>query len=327
MNQHMRKEQIRSLRAALIGLLALTAIVVAALHINELPLIGTSGTTYQAAFTDAGGLKAGDPVEVSGIRSGQVTDITIGHAQVIVDFTLDTSIRLGDRTRAAIKIGTLLGAKFLDIEPSGAGRLGSDALIPLSRTTPAYDIVAAFSTLTTTTQKIDKQALAQAMDTIAGTFAHSPQAVHDTLRGLAAFSQTIASRNQEISELLHHARVATDLLAHRRGDIVTLMRATTQFLAEIQARRSAVVRLLDTTSALFAQLRALIQENQATLNPALSEVRTVLSTLAARQADLRLIVRNMNVFVRVFTNTVGSGPWFDSVIPNLPSHASIGGGR
>lgn len=317
----------RSLRAAVIGILIVAGIVIAALHVDQLPLIGRSGSTYQAAFTDAGGLKAGDPVEVSGIPSGQVTGISIGRAQIIVHFTLDSSIRLGSRTRAAIKIGTLLGAKFLDVEPSGPGRLASDALIPLRRTTPAYDIVAAFSTLTTTTEKIDRQAVAQAMDTIATTFANSPHAVHDSLRGLAAFSQTIASRNQQIADLLHHARVTTGLLAERRGDIVALMRASTQFLAEIQARRAAVVRLLDDTSALFAQLRALIAENQAALTPALGEVHTVLTTLASHQAELRTIVRNMDLFVRLFTNTLGSGPWFDSVIPNLPTHASLGGGR
>lgn len=314
----------RSSLAALVGSLVIVLIVAATLHINQLPLIGGGGAGYRAAFADAGGLKVGDPVEVSGVRSGQVTGLRIDQADVIVTFTLKGGVRLGDRTRAAIEIGSLLGSKFLDVEPAGTGSVAAGGLIPLDRTIPAYDLVQAFSTLTTTAEKIDKNQVAKALDTIATTFQNSPQDVHDSLRGLAAFSNTIASRSDEVAALLHRARIVSGLLANRRGDLVTLMQATTQILTELDQRRQALAQLLSTTSTLFDQLRQLVNDNQATLAPALGQVNQVLSTLAARQTELRSIVKNMDIYVRLFTNTLGNGPWFDSVIPNLPTRAVVG---
>ena len=57
-----------------IGLAVLVGLVVAAFHVDDLPLIG-GGTTYQAAFRDASGLEAGNEVRVAGVKVGKVDSI------------------------------------------------------------------------------------------------------------------------------------------------------------------------------------------------------------------------------------------------------------
>ena len=62
---------------------------------------------------------------------GRVSSIQLEGTKVRVEFTVDDGIELGDRTEAAIKTETVLGAKMLELTPRGDGRL-SDT-IPLER--------------------------------------------------------------------------------------------------------------------------------------------------------------------------------------------------
>lgn len=314
------------LRVGVLGLLGLVLVVLAVFRVDDLPFLG-GRATYTAVFADASGLKEGDPVEISGIEVGSVSSIGIAKTQVEVAFRIDDGVRLGQDSRAAVKVGSLLGSKYLEIVPAGTGRLPDDGVIPLGRTTPAYDIVEAFAELTETTEEIDKEAVASALDTISETFRGSTGDTRGVVRGLADLSATVADRDQEVRELLSRARRTTTELAGRRSDIDTLLRSTNLLLGELDARRDAIRGLLTTTTALSQQLRGLVSDNQATLTPALRDLQVVVASLEQRQDDLRATLTNMEIFSRVFTNTVGSGPWFDAIIPNLPTRISLGGNR
>ena len=56
------------------------------------------GKEYAAHFAEAGGLAAGNPVEVSGARVGQVSGVALDGAQVLVTFKIDGHIHVGDRS-------------------------------------------------------------------------------------------------------------------------------------------------------------------------------------------------------------------------------------
>ena len=53
---------------------------------------------------------------------GRVSDVHLEGTKVLVDFTVDNGVELGDRTEAAIKTETVLGSKMLEVTPRGDGR-------------------------------------------------------------------------------------------------------------------------------------------------------------------------------------------------------------
>jgi len=108
---------------------------------------------YRAEFVDATGVVKGDDVRIAGVKVGKVTSVDLENAHVRVNFTVNRSTELGSTTSAAVRIKTILGQKFLSLDPAGKANL--DKEIPLSRTTPAYDVVDAFSDLATTEEKIN----------------------------------------------------------------------------------------------------------------------------------------------------------------------------
>ena len=84
------------------------------------------------------------------------------------------------------------------------------------------------------------------------------------------------------------------------------------------ARRAAVHRLLVSTSRLSNELTLLVKQSRADLKPALTNLEGVVNVLLKNQTNLDESLRLMAPFYRVFANTLGYGPWFDTWISNLP---------
>lgn len=308
---------------ATVGIVGCALVLALALRAGDMSLFRPAKTTYAAEFSDAGGLRAGDPVEVAGVVVGTVQEIDVDADHVLVEFDVDADIALGDRTLAGVKVGSLLGKKYLDITPEGGGRLESGATIPRARTTPAYDVVAAFEDLTDVAAKVDTEQLATSLDVLADTFRNSGPQVRTALRGLSRFSKVIASRDRQFAELLEHADTTAGVLDARRTDVVELVKASNLLLGELQQRKAAVRALLLHTTALAAELRGLVADNQKTLNPALRRLESVTRLLSSHQRDLRAIIRNSRNYISTFNNVIGSGPWFDVVIPRLPNSVRV----
>lgn len=308
---------------ATIGLVGSAVVLALAFRAGDVPFLNPAQASYSAEFTDAGGLRAGDPVEVAGVVVGTVESIEIESDHVVVEFAMDAEVELGAETRSAVQVGSLLGQKYLNIIPLGEGELDAGATIPLDRTTEAYDVVEAFEDLTDVTARIDTEQLATSLDTIADTFRNSGPQVRSALRGLSRFSRVIATRDRELEELLGHADATAAVLDARRGDVVDLIRASNLLLGELQRRKTAVHELLVDTTALANELRGVVRDNQEALTPALRHLERVTRMLASHQRDLRAVVRNSHNYIATFNNVVGSGPWFDVVIPRLPNSVDV----
>ncbi|MGW1494442.1 MCE family protein [Streptomyces sp. NPDC002402] len=312
-----------------VGVTTLALLALAAFNADSLPLIG-DGETYSAAFSEAGGLKSGDEVRIAGVKVGKVDEVDLDGDHVKVTFRVKGEPEFGTRTGAAIRVKTILGAKYLALQPKGSGQLRPGSEIPVNRTTPAYDVVAAFSDLTTTTEKVDTARLAKALGTISTTFEDSPAEVRASIKGLSKISRTVASRDQSLRELLDHANGVTGVLKDRSDEFAVLVKDGDKLFKEIAARRAAIHSLLKSSAALGVQLSGLVQDNRKQIGPALKGLGSVVAMLERNQASLDRSIKLLAPYVRVFTNTLGNGRWFDSYIQNMvatPVVPRTGGSR
>src|SRR3954466_4014098 len=91
-----------------VGTLILIVLVIAVFSYDKIPCIkGTSD--YSAYFSEAGGIKPGSDVRVSGLGVGRVSSIHLDGTKVLVDFHIRHGIDLGDRTGAPTKSESDLG--------------------------------------------------------------------------------------------------------------------------------------------------------------------------------------------------------------------------
>jgi phospholipid/cholesterol/gamma-HCH transport system substrate-binding protein len=299
------------------SLAVIAAMVMAAFRADQLPLIG-GGDTYYAAFTEAGGLQAEDEVRVAGVRVGKVKSIELDGDHVKVEFQVDESAKLGSTTGADIRIKTLLGDMFVALTPDGPGELEEESTIPSSRTTSPFDVVEAFSGLAEVAGDIKTDRLSDALETFGELTEETPEEFQAALKGLSALSRNIAAKDEQLNELLGNLEKVSRVLAERRGDLITLMDDGDKLFRALVARREAVHNILVATSDLSIDLTALVRESRADLEPALQHLDNVVDVLLKNQENIDNSLRLMAPFYRVFANTLSNGPWFDTIVQNLP---------
>src|SRR5689334_13919926 len=94
------------LRVGVLGMTTVTLLVALAFNVTRFE----GGTKYTAAFTEASGLKPNEDVRIAGVKVGKVRKVGLEGDHVKVVFTVDPKVRFGARSRAQIKLATLLGA-------------------------------------------------------------------------------------------------------------------------------------------------------------------------------------------------------------------------
>jgi len=309
-----------------IGKVSLTVIalmVLSAFKADSLPLIG-GGDTYYAAFSEAGGLRANDEVRIAGVRIGKVKDIELEGDHVRVTFQITEPAEFGPETAAAIKVKTLLGAMFLSLQPAGAGRMAEGAEIPVTRTSSPYDVVEAFSGLAQRSEDIDTDQLAKSLTVLSELTQNTPEEFQAALKGVSALSTNLAARDTQINTLLKNLNKVAGVLDDRDQDIIGLMRDGDVLFRALVARRTAVHNLLVSTSTLSKELTMLVKQSRADLKPALGHLENVVNVLLKNQDNLDNSLRLMAPFYTVFANTLGTGPWFDTYIQNMPPVPQVG---
>ncbi|MEV7627913.1 MCE family protein [Actinoplanes sp. NPDC089786] len=305
----------RPMLAGVLGIVLAATLAFLAFNAENLPIVG-GGTTYTADFTEAAGLHTGNEVRVAGVKVGKVTRVALHGGLVRVGFRVkDTWV--GDASTAAIRIKTLLGEKFLALDPLGGAAQNPRTTIPAARTTSPYDVTEAFGQLSDTVDQIDTDALARSFEAMSQTFRNTPDSVKGALRGLSDLSRTISSRDTQLAELLTATRQITGRLADDNTRFQALLADGNLLLAEVQRRRDAIAALLTGTRQLAAQISGLVADNTATLGPALAALDRVTDVLQRNQDNLTRALALAGPYYRLVGNSIGNGRWFDAYLCGL----------
>ncbi|SEQ80758.1 MCE family protein [Lentzea albida] len=311
------------IRTGAISLTLIALLLLAAFYSDDLPIVG-GGTSYAADFSEAAGLVPGNEVRVAGVKVGKVTKVKLNGDRVRVTFKVKDAW-VGDRTTAMIRIKTLLGQKFVALDPQGTQPLSPGDPIPKERTLAPYDVNEAFNGLATTVGQIDTKQLADSFTVLSDTFKNSPEHVRGALDGLSALSKTISSRDEQLAKLLDNTRQLTKTLADRNAEFEKLLSDGNLLLGELRKRREAISALLTGTRNLSRELSGLVNDNQSQLKPALEQLGRVTTILERNQENLDRSLALMAPFYRVFANTLGNGRWFDTYICGLlPPAVNLG---
>jgi phospholipid/cholesterol/gamma-HCH transport system substrate-binding protein len=297
-----------------VGVLLLVAVIVAAFSYDELPFVKRT-SDYSAYFAEAGGIKPGSEVRVSGMEVGKVSDVQLEGDKVLVDFTVRHGVPLGDRTEAAIKTETVLGTKMLEVTPRGDGTLAG--AIPLERTTSPYDLPSALGDLTTAISGLDTQQLSSSLTTLADTFRDTPPDLKIALEGVSRFSDTLDTRDAQLRNLLANANKVTGVLAKRSDQIAGLVVNANALLGELLTQRSSIDALMVDLTSVSRQLSAVIGDNRTQLKPALDKLNGVLSILDGHKAELQRTLYLLRRYAMSFGEVLGSGPFFKASLVNL----------
>ncbi|MFI6649331.1 MCE family protein [Streptomyces sp. NPDC050529] len=311
----MRMKPIRDrnpVAVSIVGLLVLALLGYGAYRADSLPFIG-DGTTYSADFTESAGLDEGDEVRIAGVKVGKVTGVSLEGAKVKVTFKVKDAW-IGNASTVGIAIKTLLGDKYLAVDPLGDSPQNPDERITAGRTTSPYDVTQAFNGLGETIEEIDTAQLAKSFETISATFKDSPPDVKSAAKGLSALSKTVSERDAQLATLLKGSKQLTKTLANKKSSFETLLEDGNLLLGEIQARRDSIHLLLTGTRDLGIQLTGLVADNNKQLKPTLKALGRVTAVLNKNRKSLDKVLALSGSYNRLVGNTLGNGRWFDNYV-------------
>lgn len=293
-----------------IGLVGLTGVVLLGLIVLVLSVVSFGTHSYKAVLENSAGLRAGESVEVHGVVSGKVKSVALSGKTVVVTFTLSKDISLGSESRASVKVATLLGTHYLEVDPQGDQPL-ADGEIPIGQTTVPYNLQDVLEQGTARLDALDPVELAKALTAVSKTFDAAGPQVGPALQGVARLSQLVTERSTQTGQLLQAAHSVTDQLSASSHDLVGLMKQTDLVVDEVTRRRAAIHRLLVETTSLSDALDAIVHRTDSDLGPALRNINAALDSLNSQDKSLQHVLDVMAPAMRYVANAAGSGPYVD----------------
>lgn len=287
------------------GALAVVAVVVAAALFVK--LLGLGYTRYTAEFAQAAALTPGNPVMVAGIPVGQVTGMRLVGNHVEGTFTVRNDVAMGKETRATIKVMTILGSRYLSLQPSDLGSLPGRR-IAMDHTEVPYSLESLLENAATTFDQVDSDQFAQSLAVLGRQMSGLPAVIPQAMTNLYTLSKITADRRDQLGTLLANtARVATTL-RHQQTQLGNLMDQGQDFLGELVARQQTFHSMFAALTSLVGQLNNVTVKDRGMLDELLVNLRALSDMLGQHDDLLRSLLQAAPGPIRGLANATGYGP-------------------
>jgi len=255
----------RALREHLRDVLAITGLIVAGLFavtvilVNQravlpswVPLIGTDRFALEADFSTAQAVTPGQgqSVDISGIKVGEVSAVTLENGHAVVGMEIDNKYAPLIHTNASLLLRpkTGLNDMVVEVDPGtqSAPQMKEGATVPLSSTEPQVNPVEILAGLDADTQQFLKLLLAngaEALDPAKGRdveLSNALRRLDPFARDISRISGALASRRTNIANSIHNFQLLSTELGNRDQDLVNFVDSSDAVLASFAKEQASI---------------------------------------------------------------------------------------
>ncbi|WP_410871518.1 MCE family protein [Nocardia sp. A7] len=299
-----------------LGVVGALCIVLLLVGSSIFQFIGLGKQSIDAEFVQAAGIKTGDKVAVSGVQVGTVSGARIEGDHVVVTLDVDSSLKLGPDAHAAIKMATLLGARYVDLQPGDGSGLKNDT-IPRTNTDVPYNIADVVQVGTPKFEALDTKKLAASLNTINSQLGDSPELVAQALDSVGAVAKVVDQRKGEVDSLIKDLNRVTQLLADNRNSILLVITQGEAIANRVMERQSLLRQLLDNVATLTRQLEEIGAENGNQFGGTIGQLNTMAEGLQKNKDNLDKLLQIGQPTARYFNNALGNGNYGSVALPWL----------
>ncbi|GAA5149992.1 hypothetical protein GCM10023321_14730 [Pseudonocardia eucalypti] len=261
-----------------------------------------------AMFADASPLRVGNTVRSHGVKIGQIGEIGLDRGRARVVLQLDETVPVHTDARATIRPVSLLGERYVDLEPGSAtAPLMADAgAIPLEHTASSVDLDQVLDSLDDPTST----ALAAMVTTLGTGLTDNGQRLRDTLAALTpALRETdqlvdvLNQQNAALNQLIDlSSPVAAAVAGSDGADLDRMVGETRRTLGAVADRREQLTASLDQLPASLDKARRTFY----TLGGLAGQLTPTLRSLRPVTGDLRDIAGELHGFADAADPAVSS---------------------
>jgi phospholipid/cholesterol/gamma-HCH transport system substrate-binding protein len=278
----------RALRAHTRDVLAIIGLVAAALFsttvilINQrtslpgwVPLIGTDRFALKAEFTTAQAVTPGQgqSVDISGIKVGDVTGVTLedGHAVVSMEVDNKYAQLIHEDASLLLRPKTGLNDMVVEVDPGtqSSPQVQEDSTVPLASTQPQVNPDEILSSLDADTQQFLKLLLANGAEALDPEqnrdvkLSNALRRLNPFARDIARISGALAVRRQNIANAIHNFQLLSTELGNRDQDLVNFVDSSNAVLASFAREEASLRRAVRELPATLKEAHGALTEADA----------------------------------------------------------------
>ena len=282
-------------------------------------VLGAGYRHYTAEFVQAASLRPGHSIMLAGIPIGDVTSMNLAGDHVEAGLKIRDDVVLGKDSKAVIKLATILGGRYIAIEPDGPGRLPHDTF-ELTHTEVPYDLQAALKAATTTFEQVDSDRFAQSLTVLGTQINGLPDLVPQALSNIDALSSIIAQRRDQMGQLLKNSERVTNTLRSQQSRIGNLVNQGQDLMGVFVARRAVFHAMMQSIQSLVDVLSKIVVNDRPALDALIADMRDLTGLMGQHNDLMRNMLQASPIFMREAANVTGDG---NAIVGNAPGGAII----
>ncbi|CDO89216.1 mammalian cell entry protein [Mycobacterium triplex] len=315
--QRFTKRPLESYNPTWLGFIAVVVVAVLIGAMLAVHALGTGYRHYTAEFLQAASLRAGNPIVVAGIPVGEVTSMKLDGDHVEAGLKIRDDIVLGKDSRAAIKVTTILGSRYLSVQPNGSAALPHNTF-DLAHTEVPYDLQSALQDATTTFEQVDSDRFAQSLAVLGKQLEGLPAVVPQAMRNIGSLSSIIAVRRDQLGQLLLNTERVTNTVRRQQAGLGNLINQGQDLLGQFVARRAVFHAMMRSLTSLVEAMSRILVNDRSGLDSLIADMRDFTAMMAQHDDLLSNLLQISPIFFREAANLTGEGNAVNFNASNVP---------
>jgi phospholipid/cholesterol/gamma-HCH transport system substrate-binding protein len=283
---------------------------------------------YHAEFVDATGVVKGDDIRIAGVKVGVVKGVEIEkRTHAMVTFSVQDETALSKATHASIRYRNLVGQRYisLDQQIGDSGTLPEGGTIPVDQTSPALDLTVLFNGFKPLFQALSPSDLNKLSFEVIQVFQGEGGTLEGLLDHTASVTQTLASRDQVIGDLIDNLNEVLDHIGDRDQQLTELIKSFQVFIGGLKDDRKAILGSLDQISQLSVQTSDLVSGIRAPFVDDIHQLRKFAGNLDKNKGEIDRVLQVLPIKLQKVGRTAIYGSWFNFYLCDYSGQIRVGG--
>jgi phospholipid/cholesterol/gamma-HCH transport system substrate-binding protein len=314
---------VRKFVGPLVKMVVFAAVTVTLTAILGLTIANTNlgpTTGYTARFTDATGLNPGDDVRMSGVRIGQVSDISVYENKYAdVTFDVEASRRLPRSLTATIKYRNLIGQRYISLGLGGDYGTGGDPnailrpgdVIPPERTSPALNLTVLFNGFRPLFEALDPKEVNQLAGELIQVLQGEGGTIDSVLAHTASLSGTIAGKDRVIGQVIDNLNTVLGTVNDRTTELSGLIGQLQRLATGLAAQRKPIGDAIGALGDLTTTTAGLLGKARPALKGDIAALGRLSNTLADHGDTVDKFLAGLPHKIQTINRVSSYGGWFN----------------
>ncbi|MFD0364160.1 MlaD family protein [Nocardia sp. GCM10030253] len=271
------------------GIIGAVLVVIGMIAAAVLYVVPFGKATYTAELSEAQSVKSGDDVRLAGISVGTVKSLELKPDRVVMKFTVDSDVFLGDQTSLDVRMLTVVGGHYVALFPAGTEPLG-DTPIPADRVRLPYSLIQTFQDATTPLAKLDGDTLRRNLAALDKSVDGAPDSLRTTLDTVGGYIDAIDRQRTQVSNAIAVADEYVTMYDGAKGDLRRLMENANLLETVLVDKRAELRESIALLTSVIQRVAALAPSWEVTLKPTAQQLADALPRLEEMGSRLEPII-------------------------------------